>query len=264
MAKTSKSGLGSRFTSASGERKFRTIATLDGEVGTGKTYFGLTARGPILSQNIDQGTEGVIEQFVEQGKEIYDERYVWRPGELDEKDLQDAAIEIRDKWEVDFRYAIDNGIGTVMWDTESRIWQVYRYAEFGDPNAGDIKNYDRLNQRFEANINLAKERDINLFLIRSMKDHWGMVGPVSQKTGKKGFGKAGREVWGYEHLPGIVFMELSFNYDPKDEETYGTAYTIRIGKCRHNVDLQFTTQMRQTFPELGTLLIDGSSEEDWA
>jgi hypothetical protein len=264
MAKVNKqSGLAGRFTLARDDVKHRTIATVEGEVGTGKTFFCLTAPGPILVQNIDKGTEGVIEQFRKEGKEIYEESYDWSPGKNDNTDeLQEIAKEIRDKWEADYFYAIDNGIRSVIMDTESRIWQVYRYAEFGAPN-DNPKNYDRLNQRFEALVNRAKEVDINLFLIRSLKDKWGLVGPVSQATGKKGFGKAGREVWGYEHLPGQVFTELRFAYDPADEDTYGDAYTISFGKCRHNASLQFTKQPRCSFPELGELMVEGSSREDW-
>lgn len=86
-----------------------------------------------------------------------------------------------------------------------------------------------------------------------------MVGPTNAKTGKKQFGKGGREVWGYDHLPGIVFMEMSFRYDKDTKE-----YLIDIGKCRHNLAMQYTSQPRCTFPELGTLLIEDTKESDWA
>lgn len=262
MAKSKSNELSSRFTLADNDLKKRTVASVEGEVGTGKTHFCLTARGPHLVQNIDLGTEGVVEKFIDDGKTIYDEKYVWLPGEEEDPTaLKEAAIEVRDKWEKDFRYAIDNGIGTVIWDTESRIWQVYRYAAWGGPNGDDIRDYDALNMRFEANIARAKQCEVNLFLIRSLKDKWGMV---AKGNGGKGFGKGGREVWGYEHLPSMMFMELSFRHDPKDEETYGDPYTIAIGKCRHNKNLSFTVQPRMTFPELGTLMDENSKEEDWA
>lgn len=266
MAKAAQ-GLASRFTLASDRVKHRTIASIEGEVGTGKTYFTLTAPGPVLIQNIDKGTEGVVEQFRQQGKEIYEEKYLWEPGDVDEAEgnvkaeeqLKEEAIEVRNKWERDAFYAMDNGVRTLTMDNESRIWQVYRYAEFGGPNSGDMKDYDKLNQRFEALINRAKERDVNLFLIRAMKDRWGMFGSVNPKTGKKSFAKSGREVWGYEHLPGVVFTELTFLYNPDTKE-----YSIKVGKCRHNENLQFDTVPRCSFPELGTLMIEGSNEEDWA
>lgn len=263
MAKAT--GLASRFDLASETPRRRTIATLDGEVGTGKTYFALTAGGPSVVFNLDQGLEAVVEQFRKEGKEIYDQPYVWIPGdpaevedEAEAKDLQDLAKDIRSQFEKDFDYALNNGARTLILDTESRFWQVYRYAEFGAPNADNPRNYDELNQRFEAFINKAKARDVNLFLIRAMKDKWGAFGAPNAQ-GKKGFGKGGREVWGYEHLAGLVMMELTFVHDREAEE-----YKIRFGKCRHNKDLAFTEIPRCTFPELGTMLDYESDESDWA
>lgn len=283
MAKKSKSGLEERYTRASADRSYRTIATLDGEVGTGKTYFGFTGPEPILSQNIDLGTEGVVEQFVEEGKEIYEEKYVWSPGDAEENDrlsddeedlsaykqLQEAAIEVRNQFEKDFYYALKNGIRTIIHDTSSRIWQCFRYAEFGSPKGDNPRDFDALNARFEKMITEAKATpNVNLFLVQSLKDKWGMNGPVNKKTGKKGFGKSGTEVWGYEHLPKMVSLELTFKYLQEDDplrEEVGTddGYIISFGKCRYNKDLQFTHTPRCTFPQLGEMLIEGSSAEDW-
>ena len=67
-----KNKLSNRFELASEEYNYRTICSIDGEVGTGKTYFGLTGPAPILVQNIDKGLEFVVEEFIKDGKEIYD------------------------------------------------------------------------------------------------------------------------------------------------------------------------------------------------
>lgn len=279
MAK-SKSALASRFGLASEEVKRRIVASLDGEVGTGKSYFGLTGPQPIVVFNIDHGLEGVVEQFREEGKEIYEEKYAWVPNDVDPDDaegaeaddLQDLAKEIRAKFEKDIFYAIKNGARTLLVDTESRIWQVYRYAEFGAPNADNPRNFDALNQRFESFIHKVKSSDdpVNLLLVRTMKDKWGNYG----KNG--GFGKGGREVWGYEHLPGMMGVELTFmQLPPKSEirkaveEEYGEGtgeFVIRFGKNRYNNavnKLAFTVTPRCSFSELGVLLYPDTSTEDW-
>lgn len=282
MAKTKASKLADRYELASDELSTRTIATLDGEVGTGKTYFALTGPEEILFQNIDNGTEGVIEEFRREGKQIYEVKYEWNPGQrgddedddvIDDNGLQEIAIEVRDRWEKDYYYAIRNGARTIVWDTESRIWQCHRYAEFGAPN-DNPKNYDKLNQRFEAMINEAKRTPgANLFLIRSMKDKWGAFGAKNKQTGQRGFGKGGREVWGYEHLPGMVFEELTFLHLDEGDELRETLeaehgegsceYVIKFGKCRHNGKLAFTYTPRCSFPMLGELLVPESSSSDW-
>ena len=251
----------------------RTIAAVEGEVGVGKTFFGCTGPAPVLIQNIDKGTEGVVEKFRQDGKEIYEEVYDWNPGDIDDegdgKDedaLKELAIEIRNKWEKDALYFIDNGGRTLLQDNESRIWQVYRYAGFGGPNSGDMRDYDKLNLRFENIINKAKEANVNLLMTRAMKDRWGMYGKPNRE-GKKTFAKSGREVWGYEHLSGAVLIELRFARRTKveqDEAEDGMGeYVIEIGKCRQNTDLQFTTIPRCSFPELGTLIYPDSEESDW-
>ena len=264
--------LAKRFNLATDNLPRRIIASLDGEVGVGKTHFALTAPGPTLVQNIDKGTEGVIEKFRLEGREVYEEMYEWNPGAVDddeesnlkeEAELKEAAIEVRNKWEKDFHYFVDNGGKTIIEDTESRIWQVYRYAEFGGPQTGDLKDFDKLNLRFEGLINKVKSvPDVNLFLIRSMKDRWGMYGKP-KADGSKSFAKSGREVWGYEHLPACVAVELTFVRDEKMRDEFGTANVIKIGKCRHNDKLAWTTIPRCSFAEFGMELIEGSSVEDW-
>ena len=273
------SALAERFTLARDRYMHRMIASVEGEVGTGKTHFGLTGPAPILVQSIDKGTEGTIEKFRNgelASKEIYEESYDWEAAGIivDEEDvlpddaeekvrveglIQEQAIEIRNKWEKDLFYAIDNGIRTVMGDTESRIWQVYRYAEFGGPNADNVRDYDKLNGRFERIVNRCKAADVNLFLVRSTKDKWGVF------NGK--FGKKGREVWGYDHLPGCMNEEFTFIHrTDKEQEEAGDGlgeYVIRIGKCRINPALQFTLLPRCTFTEMGMELVPGSEEGDW-
>ncbi len=274
MAKKTQSALASRYTLARDNFIYRTVASIAGEVGVGKTYFGCTGPAPVLIQNIDKGTEGVVELFRKEGKEIYEESYDWNPGDIDEdsgegkdeKELKDAAIEIRNKWEKDALYFIDNGGRTLLQDNESRIWQVYRYAAFGGPNSGDMRDYDGLNLRFENIINKAKEANVNLLMTRAMKDRWGMYGKPN-KEGRKSFAKSGREVWGYEHLSGAVLLELEFARRTKEEQEAADdgngEYVINIGKCRQNTEYQFTTIPRCSLPALGTLIYPDSEESDW-
>jgi len=269
--------LSARFSLARDRYKYRLIASVEGEVGTGKTHFGLTGPAPILVQSIDHGTEGTIEKFRNgevDAKEVYEETYEWdAAGIIDdeegldadelsakqERQIQESAIEVRDRWEKDLLYAVNNGIRTVIEDTESRIWQAYRYAEFGGPNGDNPKDYDKLNGRFERIVNTCKKTDVNLLLVRTMKDKWGVFG------GK--FGKKGREAWGYEHLSGCVNEEFQFLHRTEKEteeagDGYGE-YVIRVGKCRLAPTCQFTLMPRGSFVDVGMWLVPGSDEGDW-
>src|SRR3990167_7215039 len=189
MAKSSKADSG--FVQLVEEaRKYRDITRIAGGVGTGKTYFGLTGPEPVFVQSVDKGLEAVVEQFVAAGKEIHVAEYDWRVKRGEEELSQDDATEIRDKIIHDYYYALDNGARTVVWDKESDIWQVFRYAEFGGPNDAP-KNYEQLNARYKSLIDDAKACAVNFFLIQAMRDDWGLTGSVSAKTGKKSFGKIG-------------------------------------------------------------------------
>lgn len=263
-----KSGLASSFERVGVEKHYRTIASVTGEVGSGKTHFCLTAPDPIVVFNVDRGLEGVVEKEEFDGKEIYQHIIDWSPGGLDESEYEARAIEVRNDFLSKFREAITAGARTIVVDTESRLWQIYRYAAFGGPNSGSIKDYDRLNQEFEDFINIAKGATVNLFLVRSMKNKWGQTGAVSQNTGKRSMAVSGREVWGYEHLPSVVMTELYFRLDetvPVDDtnEDPNYRYVIDFGKCRHNLAIQHTTVPRMDFGNLGRLMIPKSKAKDW-
>lgn len=258
-----KSGLAGSFERVTGfaNRMLRDITSITGEVGAGKTYFTLTAPGPTVVFNIDRGLEGVADREEFADKDIYQHVIEWSLDDAEaEGELQEKAIDLRNNFLKLYKEALAQA-RTVVIDTESRLWQLYRYAEFGAPG-GDMRDFDKLNQRYEDFINLAKSaRGVNLFLIRSMKDAWNTKG-----TGK--LHKDGREVWGYEHLPGIVMSELFFHLDPEvevdeknDDPNY--RYAIDIGKCRHNLALQHTTVPRCSFPQLGRLMVPGSKNKDW-
>ena len=273
MAKKATNGLGDRFELARDTVIPRFIGSIEGEVGTGKTYFACSAPAPIFYGDIDLGTNGVIEQFVASGKEIYQKSYEWSAGDTDDneeededviRDLQERAAAVRDEWEKDAYYAIKHGAKTLVEDTESRYWQLYRYAEFGSPNAENVRDYDRLNQRFEKLINVCKAKNINLILLRSYKDKWGMT---KNKKGKSSFGKGGREPWGYEHLPSMMEVELTFIHRSEkevaaDEEAMGE-YVIKFGKCRFNASLQYTVVPRGDFADIGTMMLPETERGDW-
>lgn len=258
-----KGSLASSFTRVAGfaDRKLRDITAITGEVGAGKTYFTLTAPDPIVVFNIDQGLEGVADREEFGDKEIYQHLIEWSLDDAEEEGaLQEKAIELRNNFLKLYKEAL-KGARSIVIDTESRLWQLYRYAEFGAPGS-DMRDFDKLNQRYEDFINLAKSAPgVNLFLLRSMKDSWNTKG-----TGK--LHKEGREVWGYEHLPGIVMSNISFRVDPdveidENNEDPNYRYVIDIYKCRHNLALQHTTVPRCSFPQLGRLMVPGSKNKDW-
>jgi hypothetical protein len=264
------SGLASRFDRVSEDISYRSIVRLCGERGTGKTHFACTAPGPILLQSLDHGTEGMIEKFVKEGKEIYLKEYAWHPGAQRDKEGdvdfdQDYAKELRQTIEDDYRYALEHGVRTVIRDKETDIWELYRYAEFGGPSEAP-KDYPALNQRYMAEINLVKAYPgVNLFLIQGMKDEWGTKKRQTANGVKESPAPTGVRVpSGFSRLDELVFVEimcrrqgakfyldLRWDHDPS------------FGKCRQNPELSGDSFEAVTFPQFGTLLMPETEESDW-
>lgn len=248
------------YNKATADASLRTIWMASGEVGSGKTRFGLTGPSPILVQSLDMGTEGVVEQVLKEfpDKQIYIKEYDWDPS----TDFsQQKAVEIRDAIVADFMFGLKNA-RTILWDKETDIREVFQYAEFGGPTDGNIKDYAKLNARYFHLINTAKKTPgVNFGLFQAMKDEWmiGDSGKVNPTTGekKKSFNKTGKRIRaGFERLDELVMTEMHF-------VRHGGEFSIEIGKCRQNTALQDKEFGGMTFSDFGQLLIDGTEAGDW-
>lgn len=249
---TKKSDPFGRFTKAESEVKQRIIAASYGEVGTLKTSFWLTAPGPILVQSLDQGLEGVIED-IQKTKDIYVCEYEANTDSID----QDAAIEARDKFIEDFEYAVSNGIRTIIWDKETQVYALLKFAEFGAPSSNP-SDYYSLFQRYRRLINLAKASDINFGLIQGMQTPWAPK--VNKKTGAQGAARADgqRERRGMAEVEELVHINIEHVLED------GRFY-LKIGKARGpgGQAIQNTTLPYVTFPELAGLIFPDTEESDW-
>jgi len=242
-----------RFVKADQDVKNRLIWASVGAPGSGKTHFALTAPAPIVVFSMDRGLEGVVEPF-QKKKDIYVAEYDWSPTEdLD----QQVAIDLRDKFIEDFEDAVQNA-RTVIWDKETDIWEMFRYAEFGAPNDSP-RNYPALNQRYRRLINMAKASDINFGCLQGMKAEW--ASKVNKKTGAQGAAATGAMIRaGFGELEGLVHVDLFHRYDKAEKD-----YIIEVGKSRGpgGFEVQGETLSNVTFAELAQMVFPDSTDEDW-
>lgn len=245
----------------------RTIFMASGEVGTGKTWMGLQMPGPLLVQSLDAGMEGVVDRWLEDhpDAEIYVKEYDWNPN--GEDFTQEKAQEIREEILTDFDYAKRHA-RSILWDKETDVRSCFQYAEFGGPATGvNIKDYDKLNQRYFHLINgVKKVPGLNFGMIQSMRDEWvtSNSGAVNQNTGqrKKEMSKSGKRIRaGFDRLDELVMTELHFVRDEAAE--FDDKFQIWIGKCRQNPRMMDQKIPACTFAQLGTMLVPGTNEEDW-
>jgi hypothetical protein len=200
------------------------------------------------------GLEGVVEPFLKGGKDIYVAEYEWNPTEeLD----QDEAIMLRDKFIEDFEHAITVA-RTVVWDKETQVWELFRYAEFGAPNDAP-RNYPQLYQRYRRYLNMPKSTDINFGIIQGMRTPW--VTKVNPKSGAQGAVKGNeRERKGMDEVEELVHINIEHFLDPVDKE-----FKLRIGKARGpgGRDIQNSVIPYCDFSDFATLVFPDTEKTDW-
>lgn len=262
MAKPSKDNGWDRYTKVTEKSRQRIIAASFGEVGTLKTSFWLTAPDPIIIQSTDKGLEGVVDVYLKQlyeetgkRKEIYVVEYDPAVGNM----AQEEAIEVRDKFEEDFKDALTRA-RTVVWDKETGTYEIFKYAEFGAPSSNP-SDYYSLDQRYRHLVNLAKDTDINFGLIQGMKTPW--------KTVTKGDGKAkgapttDRMRRGFRELEEIVHINVEHALEA--DENGENQFVLKIGKARGpgGRNVQNQTIPYCDFPSFATLIFPDTEIESW-
>lgn len=255
MAKTAATkpinAFAARFISASEAVKHRIIWSSFGEVGSLKTTFGLGAPGPILVQDLDRGLEGVVEEFSQQ-KEIHTQFYESNTDALE----QDGAIEIRDRFIADFEYAIENGIRTILWDKETQVYEIFKYAEFGAPSDKPA-NYYPLFQKYRKLFNLAKSSDINFGVIQGMRTPWG------DKAKPNGV-IAGAPLKGVRVRRGMAEVEELVHINLEHVQRDGEFF-LQVGKSRGpgGRNIQNTELPYLDFRDFATLVFPDSDVSEW-
>lgn len=240
-----------RYLKADDTGKQRIVGASFGEVGTGKTSFWLGAPGPIVVQTLDQGLEGVVENYVREGKEIYVAEYDLGMG-VGESYTHEVAIAARDKFIEDFEHALGTA-RTIIWDRESDMFSLFSYAESGTTDKfGALvpKDWDKLKGSIRRLIAMAKATDVNFGIIQGLRDEWS----------KAKMGKTGNRVRnGMEDIDALVHVNLQHIRE-------NGAFSINVGKVRGPGarDMQDQNVGDVTFVEFAQLMFPDSSEEDWA
>lgn len=240
--------------------KQRIIAASFGEVGTLKTSFWLTAPGPILIQSLDRGTEGVVDVYLKEHpkKSIYLAEYDANTHLLAaESDAQAAAEDVAAKIESDMRGAIAKGIRTIVWDKETQVYEIFKYAVLGAPT-GAPANYYPLFQRYRAIINEAKDSDINFGCIQGMKTPWVSEMKATGKMGAKP-STVDRVRRGMPEIDELMHLNIEHIIDSDGD------FMMRIGKVRGPGarEIQNTTIAYCEFPTFAELVFPETSEKDW-
>jgi len=174
------------------------LMSIGGLEGSGKSHlaFSSAVQGPVAYQYTDRRHDGVIQKFYGGAKyaKIATSEYGYRvpkgigvvKGASSEQiqaamssDLKRAiaALEdVIDRFQDDFFKALDAGFRTIIWDTESELWELFRAARFlkrfGRMEKVPTTAYGEVNAEFRGLIREAKRHGTNLVLLRKLKKEY--------------------------------------------------------------------------------------------
>jgi hypothetical protein len=230
---------GTSFQVVKPQIKKRLVVAVEGPEKSGKTHFALTAPGPIGFQDIDIGTEGVVEQFVAE-KEIHLAEYA-----LDFPFEQKAAELTWKQFTNDYKQLLGASVRTGIIDNASEAWDLLRVAKFGRLTQIMPHLYTTANSEFRGLLRLAYKSDMNLILLHKVKKQY----INEQFTGKY-------ERSGFNDIGYLVQVIV---------ETYkdGGKYFLRVLACRQNPKIEGLVIEDPTFAKLGMAVFPGTGIEDW-
>lgn len=252
----------------------RIIMALQGEVGCGKTDFALGAPGPIVVHTFDQGTEGVVEEHVARGKEIYLAKYDLgvEPGE---EVTHEAVVTLRDQFIANFEADI-NRARTIIIDRESDLWSYHVHAETGSDDkfaAAPAKDWPKIKAKIRRLVAMAKASKINLIIVQGMRNEWGKT--VNPKTGNMTSTPTGNRIPdGMEEI--VADVHIVADLRRVDQEDGPSKFYLHVGKSRGPGSKLVQGQTFEVvkpnddevatfgFAEFAQLVFPDTSAEDWA
>jgi hypothetical protein len=247
------------------------VARLVGEIGTGKTDFALGAPGPIVVHTIDQGLEGVVEEYAGD-KEIYVKSYDLGV-ETGAEVTHEASVIVRDNFIANFEADIVEKVAkTLIIDRESDLWSLHVFAETGTDDrfgAAPAKDWPKIKAKIRRLFAMAKASNVNLLVIQGLKNEWSKV--VNPKTGNMTSTPNGNRIPdGMDEVGSDMHIDLSFTREDFDNEA--SKFWMRAGKSRgpgnrmvqgQTFEIVKDGPAKFSFAEFAQLVFPNTTEADW-
>jgi hypothetical protein len=233
-----------------------------GEGGSGKTHFLLTAPGPIWIALFDpNGIKPLMDAHPEfKKKDIRWRAYNFNPGKLAAEDRPKAAKDALDQFVEDKKLALKHA-RTMGFDKEDHVYEMLRYARL-EAYTDRPSNYYELNLEYRGWFADAAEAGVNLGVIRGMKEVWG------QNAKGQPIGLGTMKARGQKEVNELVQVVLHHYWDADERE-----FKVRIGgqegdqpKCRVGSAAELMGQVYgdMDFETLAALLYPEVDAAEWA
>lgn len=228
--------------------------------GSGKSYFAVTAPGPIFVCAFDAHGMARVDKAIRAEREIRIGKYGFNamPFNGDREKIRKAATPIWERFVDEYQAALAHfgklGRGTVIWDREDMSWGLRRYAAFGgQKNEGSrtgALDYGDLNEEYIGLLQMAKDANVNLGLLQGLGEKW--VQKFDNSKGKMVSMNTGEMVPdGFRKTADYVDITLDHRWDAKAK-----AYTTTLRKFpqkdqkdKDYADLDFFLMASLAFPD---------------
>lgn len=232
----------------------------------GKTNFGLTSPWPIAYFDIDDGVTEIVDKFAG-----YEDGIIHFPIEYDIDDDKLAERET-EKWLKAYRGVLempDDVVRSIVFDTDTEMWDMLRLAEFGQLTDVPPSEYKRTNHIWLSVLAAAKRSTKNVILLNQMKEEW-----VSPK-GKSKSGKKKMAQWTGDFIRDCMKkvpykVQASIHLYRDDD-----GYNAEIMRCRQNPQVEgeiLTTEYENmgdddlnfcSFPFVAATIYPDTDPGDW-
>lgn len=234
-------------------KKRRLVMRVGGLEKNGKTHFALTAPAPIAVVDMDRGLEGVVEKFAD-AKDIYIKSFRNMPVKTREDHEQkwDAFLKCHDM------VLGDPDIRTVIWDTDTELWEMARLAYFGRLTQVKPHHYSDVNSMIRKLIDDFFDSEKNLVSICQYKKQY----VKKSKDSDDGAWNGQYEPAGFKGFPYIAQVNIRMRLGVEDKIVIPRA---EIRNCRQNMSLVgevFKGEMAD-FPFVASMIVEGTAPEDW-
>jgi AAA domain len=260
--------LGGSFVLATQPAPHRLVVAIDGLEKQGKSKFALTAPGPIAYQNLDIGTEGVIET-VQAEKVIWLAEYgiTTEKGD-DQHTLMAKAIPEWEKFAADFKQVVIPGlkagvIKTVVWDTATEVWELLRLARLGKLTQVMPHNYVALNSEFQSLVRQVYDTPGNMVLLHKLKAQW-VDSPSGKGTKTGNYERAGFSGTGFlTQVNATVWRERTADDGPLSGPSGPFHLTVRDARQNPMLAGLDLVDGMANFPTLGSFVYPDTDIESW-
>jgi hypothetical protein len=243
----------------------RVVWSIDGLDKSGKTHFALTAPGPILYQDVDIGSEGMIEKFLEKKKIERKEYMFLRDVRKGKEDLKKAAQPVWSKFLDDYYEALESsgrygtpfkkdGVRTIIWDNGADIWSLCLMTHLGKDIQIQPTERTQANSVFKEVVKAAFMYNANLLIIHQLGPSFENARVLERRGAMN-------------KIPFLIqtAVETSNKKVKNDDGDLVSEFYYKITTHRADTNMEGEVFEGDTFdfPKLAVQLVPGTSSKDW-